>query len=216
MFECIFVRLFAGVPSDLFDAVPLIPLGQWLLPIGSFLLAAGAWCEKSGSIKVLSAYRCGTAPNWWRRHFGKGVVFGMRTAVLLLSAVFACDLLLGRAESIFAEEAIKISVLWLVHIVSLDAAFLLLNLTFMKRFVPAALLLFEGVTFITGYRIKAVSNIMYGTWGMYLRSKWCDTDGFCVGTALAAELFLLAAGYYLGHRYLKKSGPDKIWGKEKF
>ena len=36
MSESVFIRLFAGVPSDYFEAIPLIPFGQWLLPIGFF------------------------------------------------------------------------------------------------------------------------------------------------------------------------------------
>ena len=41
MSESMFIRLFAGVPSDYFEAIPLIPFGQWLLPIGFFLLTVG-------------------------------------------------------------------------------------------------------------------------------------------------------------------------------
>ena len=65
MSESMFIRLFAGVPSDYFGSVPLIPFGWWLLPIGLFLLAAGFYAERDRKLKVLVLYRCGTVKGWW-------------------------------------------------------------------------------------------------------------------------------------------------------
>ena len=53
MLESVFIRLFAGVPSDYFEAIPLIPFGQWLLPIVFFSVDSGFLCrteQKVGNI----------------------------------------------------------------------------------------------------------------------------------------------------------------------
>ncbi|MCM1181531.1 MAG: hypothetical protein NC347_14855 [Clostridium sp.] len=216
MFENIFAELFAGVSSDTFDVIPLIPFGRWFLQIGVFLLAMGYCAERNDEIGTLSWYRYGTVLNWWKNRFLKGFISGVQKAVLLLFAVFVCDLGFGRASVFFMEENMKISVFWMFHIISLIALFLLFDLIFDKRFILAALLLFEGVTFILGYRIKAISHFMYGMWGMYLQSNWYETGGFQAEMVILAELLLLVASYYAGRIYLKKSGMCKIFGKEGF
>lgn len=216
MSENIFTKLFAGVSPDAFDAIPLIPFGRWFLPIGVFLLTVGYCAERNDKIWTLSGYRYGTVLNWWRNRFWKGIISGIQKAVLLLIIVFVCDLGFGRVSTLFMKENMKISVLWMFHIISFIALFYLLDLVFDKRFILAALLLFEGVTFILGYRIKAISHAMYGMWGMYLQSNWYETGGFQAGIIIVAELLLLAAGYYAGQVYLKKSGMRKIFGKEGF
>jgi len=216
VFEGIFAKMFAGVPLDAFDGIPWIPFGRWMMPIGVFLLLVGLRAKTEDRIELFSAYRFGTVLNWWRKRFWKGLAVGIQKAAVLLLMLFACDLLTGRISVFFVEKTIKISVLWMFHIISLDALFLLLDLICVKGFVPAALLLLEGVTFMLGYRIKAISFASYGIWGMYLQSSWYDTDGFCAGMVIAAELFLAATGYYIGHMYLKKSGMRMVWEKEGF
>jgi len=214
--EYIFAGLFAGVPSDLWDTEMLIPFGWWILPIAVFLLMAGVGAKRNDSIGMLSAYRHGTALNWWKNRFWGGFSSGMRKAVLMLSVVFVCDLVTGRPSAFFMKESIKIGVLWLLHIVSLDALFLLLDFVFNQRFILAALLLLEGVTFIMGYWIRAISHAMYGMWGMYLWSDWYETGGFPTASIIVVELILAAAGYCIGRIYLKKGGMRKLLGKEGF
>lgn len=204
MSESMFIRLFAGVPSDYFGAIPLIPFGWWLLPIGLFLLAAGFYAEKDRKLKVLVLYRCGTVKSWWKRRFGKGLLFGVKTAVLFLLIVLNWDIAMGNLSALSAELLAEIIVLWLFHSVSMAALFVLLDLFPVRRFVPGALLLLEGVTFIIGCQVHAVSHVMYGMWGMYLQSSFCEADGFSAGPVIAAEVVLLAAGFLIGREYLKK------------
>ena len=204
MSESVFIRLFAGVPSDYFEAIPLIPFGQWLLPIGFFLLTVGFYAERNRKVEIFSLYRYGTVSDWWTRHFVKRVIFGIKTAVLLLLIVLICDIVMGKLSLLSAGLLAKISVLWLFHSISMAAFFVLLDLFPIRRFVPGMLFLLEGVTFMIGCRICAVSHAMYGMWGMYLRSSLYETGGFPVGVIIVTEAVLLAAGFVIGREYLKK------------
>ena len=204
MSESMFIRLFAGVASDYFDAIPLIPFGQWLLPIGIFLLAVGSYVERNKKVETFSLYRYERASDWWKRHFVKRVLFGMKIAVLLLLIVLACDIVMGKLSLLSAELLAKISILWLLHSISMAAFFVLLDLFPIRRFVPGGLFLLEGVTFMIGSRICGVSHAMYGMWGMYLRSNLYETGGFPAGVIIVTEVALLAAGFVIGREYLKK------------
>ena len=202
--ESMFVRLFAGVPPDYFDAIPLIPFGQWLLPIGIFLLVAGFYWEEGRKLEMLSLYRYRTVSGWWKWHFRKGMLSGIRTAAGLLLIVLICDMAMGNGAALSRKAVAGIGILWLFHSVSMAALFVLLDLFPVRRFVPGALLLLEGVTFIIGCQVHAVSHVMYGMWGMYLQSSFCEAGGFSAGPVIAAEVVLPAAGFLIGREYLKK------------
>ena len=204
MSESVFIRLFAGVPSDYFEAIPLIPFGQWLLPIVFFLLTVGFYAERNRKVEIFSLYRYGTVSDWWTRHFVKRVIFGIKTAILLLLIVLTCDIVMGKLSLLSAGLLAKISVLWLFHSISMAAFFVLLDLFPIRRFVPGMLFLLESVTFMIGCRICAVSHAMYGMWGMYLRSSLYETGGFPVGVIIVTEAVLLAVGFVIGREYLKK------------
>lgn len=204
MSESMFIRLFAGVSSDYFDAIPLIPFGQWLLPIGIFLLAVGFYMERERKLETFSLYRYKRTSDWWKRHFVKRVIFGIKIAVLLLLVVLACDIVMGKLVLLSAGLLAKISVLWLFHSISMAAFFVLLDLFPIRRFVPGMLFLLEGVTFMIGSRIGTVSHVMYGMWGMYLRSSLYETGGFPAGAIIITEAALSAAGFVIGRKYLKK------------
>lgn len=204
MAESMFIRLFAGVPLDDFDAIPIIPFGLWLLMIGIFLLVAGFYAEREEKAEMLSRYRYGTVSGWWKRRFGKRVVCGIKTAVLLLFIALACDTVMGNIFRLSAELLVKISILWLFHSISMASLFIFLDLFPARRFAPGALFLLEGVTFIIGCRVRAVSHAMYGMWGMYLQSSLCETGGFPAGAIIAAEVIMPAAVFLIGREYLKK------------
>ena len=204
MSKSVFIRLFAGVPSDYFEAIPLIPFGQWLLPIVFFLLIVGFCAERNRKLEIFSLYRYGTVSVWWRRYFVKRVIFGIKTAVLILLIVLICDIVMGKLSLLSAGLLAKISVLWLFHSISMASFFVLLDLFPIRRFVPGMLFLLEGVTFMIGCRICAVSHAMYGMWGMYLRSSLYETGGFPVGVIIVTEAVLLAASFVIGREYLKK------------
>jgi hypothetical protein len=202
--ESMFIRLFAGVPSDYFGAIPLIPFGWWLLSMGVFLLAVGFYGERDRKLEVLFLYRCKTVKGWWKRRFGKGLLYGIKTAVLFLVLVLSWDIAVGSIVVLSAELFAKITILWLFHSVSMAALFVLLDLFPVGRFAPGALFLLEGVTFIIGCQVHAVSKVMYGMWGMYLQSGLCEAGGFPVGPVIAAEAVLPAAGFWIGWEYLKR------------
>ena len=160
--------------------------------------------ERNRKVAIFSLYRYERASAWWKRHFVKRVVFGIRTAVLLLLIVLTCDIVMGKLFLLSAELLAKISVLWLFHSISMAALFVLLDLFPIRRFGPGVLLLLEGVTFIIGSRICAVSDVMFGTWGMYLRSSLYEAGGCPAGVIIVAEAALPAAGFVIGREYLKK------------
>ena len=213
MSESMFIRLFAGVSSDYFDAIPLIPFGQWLLPIGIFLLAVGFYMERERKPETFSLYRYKRTSDWWKRHFVKRVIFGIKIAVLLLLIVLVCDIVMGKLVLLSAGLFAKISVLWLFHSISMAVFFVVLDLFPMRRFVPGGLFLLEGVTFMIGSRIGAVSHVMYGMWGMYLRSSLYETGGFPAGAIIITEAALPAAGFVIGRKYLKKE-IDYLGGRK--
>ena len=204
MSESMFIRLFAGVSPDYFGGIPLIPFVQWLLPIGIFLLTVGGYAERARKAETFSLYRYERVSDWWKRHFVKRVILGIRIAVLLLLIVLLCDIVMGKLALLSAGLLVKISVLWLFHSISMAAFFVLLDLFPLRRFAPVALFLLEGVTFTAGSRLCAVSHAMYGMWGMYLRSSLYDAGGFPAGVIIAAEVALPAAGFLIGREYLKK------------
>ncbi len=204
MSESMFIRLFAGVSSDYFDIIPQVPFGQWLLPIGIFLLTVGIYVERDRKAETFSLYRYGTITDWWIRYFVKRVIAGIRIAVLLLLIVLTCDFVRGKLILLSVELLAKISVLWLFHSISMAALFVLLDLLLVRRFAPGMLFLLEGITFIVGCRIRAVSHVMYGMWGMYLRSSLHETGGFPAGMIIVTEAALPAVSFVIGREYLKR------------
>lgn len=204
MSESVFIKLFGGVPSGCFETIPLIPFGQWILSIGAFLLIVGFYAERNRKTELFSAYRYGTVLSWWKRRYGTGLAIGIRTAIFLLVAVLLWDLYLGNIMMLSVGIIVKVSILWLFHSVSMAALFSVCDLLSIRHFVPGALLLLEGVTFMIGYRVRTVSHVMYGMWGMYSRSSLFEKDGFPAGMVIAAEIILLAAAFFVGWAYLKK------------
>lgn len=160
--------------------------------------------ERNRKVETFFLYRYGTVSDWWKRHFVKRVIFGIKIAVLFLLIVLACDIVMGKLILLSAGLIAKISALWLFHSISMVTFFVLLDLFPIRRFVPGVLFLLEGMTFIIGCRICAVSHVMYGMWGMYLQSSLCETGGFPAGVIMVTEAALLAAGFVIGREYLKK------------
>lgn len=200
-----FQKWFGGVPPEIFGELPWRFLGRWLLPVGLFLLMIAYAADRNSRMEWMARYRYGTAASWWKSRFWKGMLSGLQKAGLLLAAAAVWDWSRGRISVLCGEEVIKTGVLWLLHMMSFQALFLMLELISVKHFVPALLLLLEGVTFLVGFWIKAVANGMYGMWGMYLRSSWHGRDGFSPGIVLGAEGLLVFLCYWAGKIYLKKA-----------
>ncbi len=204
MSKSVFIRLFAGLSPDYFDGIPMILLGQWLLPVGIFLLLTGFHAKRSRKAGVLSLYRYGTVLHWWKWHFGKGMACGLWTGIWLLLAALSCDIALGNAAVLSVGLTLKISILWLAHMISAAALFTLLDLFCIRRFALGGLLLLDGLTCIIGYGIPKGSHLMYGMWGMYLQSSLCEAGGFQAEAVIGAEAILLAASFFMGREYLKR------------
>lgn len=207
MGQSMLLNFFGGVSQDGsggavdFDKV-LYELGRWLLSIGICLLAEGVWLEKWRKMELLSCYRYKTVHVWWRRKFVKGLMNGSITAAALFLAATAADMVSGAG---IAEEGGRVFVLWFVHMMTIMAFFLLLDLGRLRGFAPAILLLLEGVTFLLGFMRVAAGRFMYGMWGMYFQSGWhFGETGIPVWASLVCQGILLALVYYIGNCILAK------------
>lgn len=208
MGQSIFFSFFGGVSQDGsswmidFDKV-LLELAKWLLPIGVCLLAEGACLEEWRKIESLSCYRHEKVKIWWRKKFMKSLLDGLAMAAVLLILAIAVDIL-GTAE--LSGEVWKVLVLWTAHIMTIMSFFLVLDLTKIRRFAPAILLLLEGFTFLAGFQSMGTARFMYGMWGMYFQSEWYYGErGVPVFISLMTESVLLAFSYLAG-RFILRSG----------
>lgn len=207
MGQSMLLNFFGGVSQDGsgwavdFDKV-LYELGRWLLSIGICLLAEGVWLEKWRKIELLSRYRYKTVHVWWRRKFVKGLWNGSITAASLFLAAMAADMVRGAG---IAEEGGRVFVLWFVHVMTIMAFFLVLDLGRLRGLAPAILLLLEGVTFLLGFMRVETGRFMYGMWGMYFQSGWhFGETGIPVSGSLICQGILLALIYYIGNCAMAK------------
>lgn len=200
----IFWQFFTGIPMDEIDTVPLVPFGKWLLPVGVYLLIAGSFLEQRRKNETLVCYRYGNRKRWWRNHFWRGIFVGALLAAFLLLLAVMADMVFFPRENTLAV-IFTAGVLWLIHMTSMLSLFLWLDLQKIRKVVPVALLLLEGVTFLIGFRMKEIAHAMFGTWGMYVQSSLYDkAGGFPAGGIAAVEILLIAAGWLCGRIILER------------
>lgn len=209
----VFLRFFGGIAiDDSWGEIPLIPLGQWLLPIAICLLLQGFYIERNHKIEILTEYRCGTIVRWWKRNYVKGLLRGTAISIGLMLAVIL--LAVARKEP-FPKEILRASVLWYLHMLTMESLFLCMDLFSIRKLVPAALILIEGITFLIGFRFQSMGAVMYGMWGMYYRSSWYDSLlGFPSYFVIIIELILIMLGYYGGKTVITNQRMYENKGKE--
>ena len=102
------------------------------------------------------------------------------------------------------KEMSVIFVLWAVHTMTLSALFLFLETLRIKKMIPAGLLLLEGLTFLSGFRIRKSARFMFGVWGMYVQSNlYEDMYGFSIISVIIVQGTIIIACYWLGSYLLK-------------
>lgn len=208
MGRTIFWQFFAGIPMEEMDIIPVVPLGKWMLPIGIFLLIAGSRMEKIRCNETLVCYRYGSRKRWWKNHFWKGIFYGILMAVVMLFVTAVLDMIFFPQENKLPGLFLA-GGLWILHITSMLALFLWMDLQKIRRVIPAALLLLEGVTFLIGFRIRKIASAMFGMWGMYVQSSLYDkTYGFPTGGIIAIEVLLIAAGWLCGRIVLQRQKSE--------
>lgn len=206
MDQGIILSFFGGVSQDGFSwkidyDMVLFELARWLLPIGICLLTEGVWLEKWRKIESISCYRYETVKIWWKRKFVKSLLNGIFVAAVLIITAMVVDTMNSVS---FSDKVWKVLVLWLAHIMTIISFFLVLDLTNLRRLAPAILLLFEGCTFLVGFKFMETARFMYGMWGMYFQSEWnFGETGVSVITSLIAEGILLVLSYLTGRVLLK-------------
>lgn len=215
MDQSMILNFFGGVSQDGlswktdFELV-FFELARWLLPISICLLAEGICLERWRKIEPLLCYRYETVKIWWRQKFVKSLLNGISVAAVLFITVMAVDIICAVK---FSDEVWKVLVLWLPHIMTMMSFFLVLDLTKFKRLAPAMLLVFEGFTFLVGFRLPGKARFMFGMWGMYFQSEWhFGETGVLVLSSLMAEGILFVLSYLAG-RILLESQSSVIEDK---
>lgn len=200
----LFFRLFAGVPVDEMDAFPLVPLGCWLFPIGIYLLAIGYRLGMDKQNRRFVIVRCGWIQKWWKHYFLRALWNGAFAAVSLLALFQMVDLFAFQAFTGNLKEISVIFVLWTVHAMALSSLFLFLETLRIKKMIPAALLLLEGFTFLSGFHFRKSARFMFGSWGMYVQSNlYEDMYGFSVISVIIVQAIIMIVCYWLGGYLLK-------------
>jgi hypothetical protein len=207
----LFYQLFAGVPMNEMDAFPLIPLGRWLFMIGIYLLIMGFYLGKSRQNQQFIMIRYGFIQKWWQQYFFKNLFGGLLTAMVLLGMIKLIDLQFSHRSVVSFKEIVMISVLWTVHTEVLLALFLLLEVLGLRKMIPAVLLLLEGLTFLSGFRLKKIARLMFGSWGMYVQSSiYENIYGFSIIIVIAIQSVIIVGCYLLGRYVLKNKGKEGI------
>ncbi len=200
----LFFQLFAGVPMDEMDTFPLVPLGRWLFPIGIYLLVIGFRLGMDKQNRRFVIVRCGRIQKWWRHYFLRNLLNGVIAAVSLLTLFQVIDLFAFQMFAVNRKELSAIFVLWTVHAMTLTSLFLFLDIFNMKKMIPAGLLLFEGLTFLSGFHFRNSARFMFGVWGMYVQSNlYEDTYGFSMISVMVVQGAIIMVCYWLGGYLLK-------------
>jgi hypothetical protein len=207
----LFYQLFAGVPMNEMDAFPLIPLGRWLFMIGIYLLIMGVYLGRSRQNQQFIMIRYGFIQKWWQQYFFKNLFGGLLTSAVLLGMIKLIDRLLGTRFVVSLKEIVMISILWTIHTVVLLALFLFLEVLGLRKMTPALLLLLEGLTFLSGFRVKKIARLMFGSWGMYVQSSIYENKyGFSIIIVIAIQSVIVVGCYLLGRYVLKNKGMEGI------
>lgn len=202
----LFFQLFAGVPMDEINAFPLIPLGRWLFPIGIYLLMIGFHLGRSKNNRLFVMIRYGWIWKWWKHHFLNQLLGGIMSAMVLLGLFKFIDLLILQNLTVGLIETVMIVLLWTIHGITLSALFLFMETINMEKMIATAILLFEGLTFLSGYRYKWIARFMFGSWGMYAQSNLCEsTYGFSIICVIVIQVVIITGCYLIGGYVLKKN-----------
>ena len=200
----LFFQLFAGVPMDETGTFPLVPLGCWLFPVGIYLLIIGFRFGMSKQNRHFAIVRYGRIQKWWKHYFLGNLWNGAFAAVCLLALCKVIDLLASQKFTGNLKEISVILVLWTVHTVTLSALFLLLETLKIKKMIPAAILLLEGLTFLGGFYFRKNAKFMFGVWGMYVQSNLCGgMYGFSIISIIIVQITIIIVCYWLGSHLLR-------------
>ncbi len=207
----LFFRLFAGVPMNEMGTFPLVPLGCWLFPIGIYLLIISFRFGMDKQNRRFVIVRYGCIQKWWKHYFLRNLWNGVFAAVCLLTLFGMIDLLALQKVTGNLKKISVIFALWTVHAMTLSALFLLLETLKIKKFVPAAILLLEGFTFLSGFQFRKSARFMFGIWGMYVQSNlYEDMYGFSIISIMIAQGTIIIVCYQLSSYLLKGKETEGV------
>lgn len=207
----IFYRFFAGISMEEMDIFPLLAFGCWIFPIGIYLLAAGFYLGIERRNRQFVLIRYGQLQKWWRHYFFTNMLYGGLGAAALLLSCGITGFLVSRQLPDSMEEIAAVSVLWMAHVMVFFALFLLLETADLRKLIPPVLLLLEGMTFFYGCRNKAAARFLFGTWGMYAQSSFCDSVyGFWAAGVIAAQAVCIFGCYLMGGYMLQRKEMEGV------
>ena len=138
------------------------------------------------------------------------MAIGGLISMILLTLAEMANLLAPQHLPASLKERFFIFLLWASHAMVFLALFLFLEAAGMKKAIPSAILLFEGMTFLYRYRHKETAHWMFGTWGMYAQSYLYDPlYGFSILCIMAIQMICIAVCYQAGRWFLKRDGAPK-------
>lgn len=207
----LFFQLFAGVPMNEISTFPLVPLGRWLFSTGIYLLMICFLFSKDKQNRRFVMIRYGWIQKWWKHHFLKNLMNAALAAVSLLTLFKIIDLFILQTLTGNLKETFVIFVLWTVHAMVLSALFLFMEISKVKKTLPAAILLLEGLTFLIGFRFRMCARFMFGTWGMYVQSNLYEgLYGFSIISITIVQATIIIICYWLGSYFLKRKEMEGV------
>jgi len=182
-----------------------ISLGQiarWLFGFALIFLVVGAVITGKRQIGMYTVVRHPNKRSWWQHHFLSCVLSGLVAAVFYWMVLYILD----RSLWLDAGEPVRetmILLLWLTHVLLMLCMYCFLDQTPLSKLAAVILLMAEALTLVIAFffclYFVNISKFMFGTWGMYMQSKWADAvNGFSVFPVLLTECGMMALSFFAG------------------
>jgi len=192
-----------------------ISLGQvarWLFGFALAFLVMGVVVIRKRQIGMYTVVRYKNKRSWWKQHFLSCVLSGFAAALVYWMILHILD----RGLELAAEEPVHevlILLLWLAHVLIMLCVYCFLDQTALSKFSAVILLMTETLTLVAAFfcclYFVNLSKFMFGTWGMYMQSKWADSvNGFSVLPVLLTECGMMALCFFAGLWWIRRKDWD--------
>ena len=176
-------KIIGGIPSSEGELVRLLPMGLWLLLISLFILVAVIEAIRKKGRMMLTLYRYGSISKWWRIYFC-GTMSRITIFYVVCMLVWLCT---GDRN-----PNTKTYVLYYyLHIITVVALFLLLDMVTDKKWISVLLILLDGI----GYVLSVHYGMHFLATGMYVRSEKCIDIGFSLEVTIVIKILLIVCCY---------------------
>jgi len=182
--------------------ISLGAVARWLFGFALAFLVMGVVVTGKRQIGMYTVVRHKNKRSWWKRHFLSCVLSGLAAALVYWMVLHILDRSLGLAAGEPVQEAL-ILLLWLAHILIMLCMYCFLDQTALSGLAAVILLMTEALTLVIAFfcclYFVDISKFLFGTWGMYMQSKWTDAvNGFPVLPVLFTECGMMALSFLAG------------------